>query len=135
MKGTPVSSGLKDIAGGIIVFPVVVVVVVVVVISAVIVINGVRGFATLFDDGKVESNDDGNGGDNNANSDRANDHLAFGFVRRSISITFLLKVSAAPAGGGGPSGKVGIVGVILVWDGRVTTGVTNYERVQRIDGR
>lgn len=136
MKGAPITSGLEDIAGGIVVFPVVVIIVVgVVVISIVVVAKRVRGFATLFDYGKVEGDNNGNGNDNNAYGDRDNDELAFRFARRGINVTFLLEVPVAPAGGEGPGGKVGIMGVILVWNGRVTRGFTVCEGVQRVDGR
>lgn len=137
MEGAPVTSRLEDVAGSIVVFPVVIIVVIVVVsviIVVVVVTKRVRSFATLFDDGKVEGDNDCNGGDDNGCDDRTNYDLTFRFARRSISVTFLLEVSAAPARGDGPGDKVGIVRVVLIWDGRITARVTVYKRVQRIDG-
>ena len=133
MNGAPVSSRFEISAGRVIVLPVVVIVVVVVIIP-IAVADSVGVLTALLDDGEVESDDDSDSSDYNTDGDRGDDNFTFRFVRRCISITFLFEVSVAPAWGKCPSSQVGIVGIILVWDGRITTRVTVRKGIQRIDG-
>lgn len=98
MDSASISSSLEVIAGGVVVVPVAIVVVVgTVVVSVVIVTKRVRGFATLFNDGKVESDNDADSSNSNTNGDRTNDDLTFRFIWRRIGVTFLLKVFVAGA--------------------------------------
>lgn len=108
-NGAPVPSSFEYRVGGVVVVPVVIVGIVVVTVTAA---NSGRSIAILFYDGKVEGNDDGNGNDNNTDGDCTNDYLAFRFVGRGVSRTFLLEVSVPR--GGCPCDEVRIMGIVSV---------------------